>query len=344
MKRALKIFKYALEFLFLLVVVYCIRNYKMVQYAVAQAKGQLTVAWNVKTIDEVLNDKTFPDSLKQRLELVKEIKQFCFDSLGLNHSENYSTVYDQHDKPILWNVTACEAFKLRPYEWTFPFLGKVPYKGFFKKESAEKEADELRAENLDVYLYSVSGWSTLGWFNDPILSNMLKRSEGSLADLIIHELTHGTLYVKSSANFNENLASFVGNRGALMFLERKYGKDSVPLKKYLRDKQDEDLFDEYCLDYSSRLDSLYRSNSRGKKYQKETIIRNFIEGVDSLVLFDKDRYKRFAESARKGKNAFFMSFVRYESQQEVFEKEFTEKFNSDIRKYIVYLKEKYPSL
>ena len=108
---------------------------------------------------------------------------------------------------------------MRAYEWSFPFLGRVPYKGFFDRGAAIEEDSLLRLKGYDTGIGNIRGWSTLGWFKDPILSGMLENSEGALANLIIHELWHGTLYVKDSADFNENLASFAGEQGALLFLQ-----------------------------------------------------------------------------------------------------------------------------
>ena len=118
----------------------------------------------------------------------------------------------------MWVVMACEPFALKPKEWKFPIIGSVPYKGFFKKERAEALKAELEKEGWDVMVRNPGGWSTLGWFTDPILSKMLMRSEGDLANLIIHEMSHATIFVKDSVEFNENLATFIGDRGAELFL------------------------------------------------------------------------------------------------------------------------------
>ncbi|MBK7966760.1 MAG: aminopeptidase [Bacteroidetes bacterium] len=114
-------------------------------------------------------------------------------------------------------------------------------KAFFVKEKGEAELKELERFGYDVEYRSVSAWSTLGWFEDPILSNMLKRSEGQLAEVIIHELTHTTLYLPGSVDFNENFATFVGEHGAILFLKYKYGTNGTPYTNYLQYQRDGEI-------------------------------------------------------------------------------------------------------
>jgi len=116
-------------------------NYDLVLYGLSQAKGQLTIIWEARPVDEVLNDPGFPDSLKVNLRFINGIKRFAFDSLGINYSKNYSKVYDQKGKELMFVVTACEPFKLEPKEWTFPLIGTFSYKGFF---------DPRKAKNLKI--------------------------------------------------------------------------------------------------------------------------------------------------------------------------------------------------
>src|SRR5690606_27837765 len=137
---------------------------------------------------------------------------------------------------------ASEPFRLVPYTWTFPILGSVPYKGFFNEQSAVALADALASEGWDVNVRNPGGWSTLGWFTDPILSEMLEKDEGDLASLIIHEMVHATIFVKDSIEFNENLASFIGDRGAEAFLVARFGTQSEPYKTFIDDDYDYTLF------------------------------------------------------------------------------------------------------
>src|SRR5690606_16862314 len=138
-------------------------------------------------------------------------------------------------------------FALKPVEWKFPLLGSFPYKGFFEYDMALKEKAKLDGDSLDTNIGVVGGWSTLGWFKDPILSNMLLRSEGDLSDLIIHELTHGTLFVKDSVDFNENLATFIGKKGARRFLKQVFGVNSKEYIQYEEGSKDSERFTSHIL-------------------------------------------------------------------------------------------------
>jgi predicted aminopeptidase len=336
----LKLIRFLLvDICMLILVVYVAVFSELVLYGLAQGKGQLRIISQVRPVEEVMKDPTFPDSLKKKLILIKEIRQYASDSLGLKPSSNYSTIYDQHGKPVLWTITASEPFRLKAKEWYFPFLGSVSYKGFFNYEKGKKEAALLEAKGYDVDYGAVSGWSTLGWFKDPILSSMLNRNPGQIANLIIHELTHGTVYVKSSVDFNENLASFIGDKGAERFLAFKFGSNSAEAEEYKRSKSDRKIYNAYVLQAAQKLDSLYRTflpneSVMHKETKKMEFIYQTISGLNKLNLYHKKSYLAYTNDALIEKNAFFMSFRRYDSEYDVFDKEFREHYHSDIRLYI----------
>ena len=338
-----KIFYLFLACLVLLV----IWQHELIGYGLSQAKGQLNIIWNTRDVEEVLADPLVADSIKQKLVLVQEIRRFAIDSLGINESENYTTVYDQKGKPVLWVVTGAEPFALEAKEWEFPLLGSFSYKGFFDYEQAQKEEAELKRQGYDTYIGTVSGWSTLGWLRDPVLTDMLKRKDGDLANLIIHELTHGTLFVKDSVDFNENLASFIGDKGAGMFLAQKFGKESREFKAYITDKKNREKFSKHVLRGASQLDSLYNAfpqkmENSAKLVAKEQFIKKFITNTDTISFENKDYYSYFKDFVPN--NTFFMSFLRYEAKLDDFEEEFENKFNSDLKSYLEYLESRYPSL
>jgi len=321
-----------------------------IRYGWWQASGQLHILRNVQDVDDVMADPTFPDSLKRRLKLIQEIKKFGVDSLGLNPSDNYTTFYDQHGKPILWVVTASERYRLAAKEWKFPFVGTFPYKGFFEEEKATQQEAELIAAGYDTEINEVSAWSTLGYLKDPILSSMLYRSTGSLTNLILHELTHGTLFVKNNLELNENLASFVGDWGVIRFLTYKYGPDSDELKKYEFSKKYNDAYAQHILRGGRQLDSLYATFKDQKvEVRKDTLKRNLIRQIvasTDTLLAGQVTFTKKADSTetKLPNNAYFIGYQTYKSKQNSFRKEFEEKFGGDFKKYMAYLKDKYPSL
>lgn len=322
-------------------------QYELVHYGLVQARGQLSIVANTRSVEKVLQDPNVPDSIKDKLIFIQEVRQYAFDSLGINYSNNYTTFYDQKGKPSLWIVTAAEAFELKAREWRFPLLGGFPYKGFFEYEMAQAEAERLEEDSLDVHIGVVGGWSTLGWFKDPILSNMLSRKKGDLANLIIHELTHGTLFVKDSVEFNENLATFIGDEGAKRFLSVRYGENSEEYKTYVNDKEDFEKYTEHILRGCEALENLYAgfkpNMSRSvKEKQKNDLIDGIINYVDTVTFHNPSRF--IWRNPKRPNNAFFMSYIRYRAKQGNFEMELQQDFNNDLALYMEHLKKKYPSL
>jgi predicted aminopeptidase len=319
----------------------------LVSYGYMQAKGQVEVLWNTRPVADVLEDKTLPDSLKQRLRLIADIKRFGIDSLGLDASESYTDFYDQHGKPILWVITASERHRLVAKQWAFPVIGAFSYKGFFDSTRAVSEEKALINSGFDTQINEVSAWSTLGFFDDPVLSSMLYRSEGSLANLILHEMTHGTIFVKDNLELNENLASFVGDFGAVKFLEYKYGKQSPQLRRYAFQKEYSRAFSGHIVGGAKKLDSLYRSFTKTLTIpQKDTLKQQTIRQIvaDSDTLLGGMVGKKYPWRSKKlPNNAFFVGYLTYRSQQNQFEDEFKTKFNGDFKTYFTYLKQKYKS-
>lgn len=311
-------------------------NWQIVSYGLQQAKGQLSITFNTKPVKSILEDSLIADSVKLKIRIVQEAREFSFKKLGLKRSENYTTFYDQKGNVALWNLSASEEFALEPKLWSFPFLGSFPYKGFFDLQRAKNEMEELAKDGYDVRIRSVGGWSTLGWTTDPILSNMLEREEGALAELIIHELTHSTLFVKDNIEFNENLASFIGERGAVMFLNEKYGKNSYPYFEYVLAEEDSRMFRNQMLLATRRLDELYSSITdlpdSSKVIQKNIMIDEIISSIDTLHFHDP-RYSEILKSKRPN-NAYFMSFLRYYSSKDSLENILINEYEGDLKKFI----------
>lgn len=342
-----KFIKYFFLVFFILFVGFIAFNFDVARYGFRQAKGQLKIIFNTRPVSDVMADKTFSDSLKKRIELIQEIKRFAVDSLGLNPSENYTTFYDQHGKPILWVMTACEPFELKAKKWHFPIVGTFSYKGYFEKPLADKEIAELKKQGYDTQLNEVSAWSTLGYLKDPILSSMLYYSDARLAALIIHELTHGTLFVKNNLEFNENLADFIGDYGAIRFLAYKYGKDSEELKNYERSKKFNDAYSNHLIRGAKLLDSLYRNFNKSLTITQKTsykfdLIEKIIASTDTLMKGEMQTLRKNRRRTSQVNNAYFIGYLTYQSKQNQFEEEFRTKFNQDFRKYLLHLKKTYP--
>ena len=336
-----------LLFLLLTLAVLVIINRELVFYGISQAKGQLRIVWGARPVDEYLSDPAFPDTLKQKLNLIGEVRSFAIDTLALKDTRNYRTLFDQQGKEVMWVVTASEPFRLKPHYWRFPVLGEVPYKGFFEEKAAVDLAADMVRDGWDVTVRNPGGWSTLGWFTDPILSEMLEKQEGDLASLIIHEMVHATIFVKDSVNFNENLASFIGDRGAEEFLKARFGGQSAEYHTFVNDDHDYFLFVDHVLRGTRYLDSLYEAidgHSLITKLRfKEAMIRRIVNTMDTLSLNSGKKPTRLFRN-RLPNNAYFMSYIHYQSGQDELRREWQERFNGDLRAYIVFLTGKYPFL
>lgn len=322
--------------------------HQAVIYGVRQASGQLKLLFSTIPIEQVLADSTVAERDKDKIRLIQTIKQFTVDSIGLNPSKSYTTYFDQKEKPLIWMMTASDEFRLKAYQWSFPIVGTFSYKGYFIKSLAENELAELKNQGYDTRLGGVAAWSTLGYLKDPILSSMLKRNDGQLANLIIHELTHGTLYIKNNVEFNENLADFVGDYGAILFLKTKFGHNSESLKTYELEKQQDDAYNAHILRGTQKLASLYQTFEQNKlpieqkRLLKKQLITEIIQTLDTnSVLKNLQPSKHWKELPN---NAFFISFLNYRKEQNRFKQEFETKFNSNFKQYWAYLKQNYSSL
>lgn len=334
--------------LLLVVLVLVVWYWPLITYGVGQGLGQLKIIREARPVEEFLDDPQFPDSLKSRLQLIQAARRFAIDSLGLHDTENYTTLYDQKGEEIMWVVIACEPFRLQEKRWEFPVIGSVPYKGFFDKEKAMKLRESLESEGLDVGIRNPDGWSTLGWFTDPILSGMLYRSEGDLASLIIHEMVHATIYVKDSSDFNENLASFIGDRGAELFLLRTLGDSSKQYQEYTHQDGNYRKVVDHMLRGTQKLDSVYQTMTpeeslESKKQRKEQFIRRIVEAFDTVTFsYGRRKSNRFAR--RLPNNTYFMSFRTYESKHDYMLDAWNTQFGKDLKKMINYYRATYPSL
>lgn len=342
-----KILKWTGLSLLLIIIVLGVWQRELVGYGWLQLKGQLKVVNNAIPLEEFLELPTTTEEQKEKVQIILEAKAFAFEKLGINYSDNYSTIFDQEGKPSMYVVTACDPYFFKARMWKFPVVGSVPYKGFFDLEKAREEASRVKEEEqLEVDIRTAGGWSTLGWFKDPVLSNMLNRSEGDLASLIIHELTHGTLFVKDSVTFNENLASFIGDKGAIMFLENKYGEGSREVEEFKESLKDEVTFKNYMLQAAQHLDSAYRAMVEFSINEKEALKAQALEEIrtnyDTLT-FESELYKDYFKD-RTPKNTFFMSMLRYNSQQQELERQLQNDFDGDLLAYLTYLKKRFPSL
>ena len=190
-------------------------------YTVKQGATFLGYLNRAVPLEKLITDDDTPEAEADRLfaHRVMDIRRFAMEELGLAESRNY-TRYVQLDRNFLAAVVSASADdSFARHYWRFPVVGRMPYKGFFNVNDARREREKLERRDLDVWVRGVDAFSTLGWFRDPLFSFMKDYSLYHLADLIIHELVHATVFLKNQVQFNEELAQFIGAEGARLYME-----------------------------------------------------------------------------------------------------------------------------
>ena len=190
-----------------------------VGYYSQAARGQLQILSTRKPILTLLSDENVVEELKDKLRLAVSLKEFAAEELMLPTSDNFDSYVDLNRDHVIWNVFAAPEFSLNPVNWCYPIAGCVSYRGYFSEENALRFAASLEQEGFDVYTGGVDAYSTLGWFNDPLLSTVMNRADYQLAGLVFHELAHQVVYLKGDTTFNESFATTVEREGVKRWLQ-----------------------------------------------------------------------------------------------------------------------------
>ena len=211
--------------------------------------------------------------LKTQLDLAKQIRQFAVDELDLPDNRSYkSYVALKRDYPV-WTVVAAPEFSLEAKQWCYLVIGCAAYRGYFSKAAAQRYADKLKREGLDVTVGGASAYSTLGWFADPLLPSMLNQGKANLADVLFHELAHQQLYINGDSGFNEAFASIVGELGAQRWLQSL--DDQQALAKYQAGLQASIDFEDLLAQTRVTLSQVYESKADDdeKRKNKQRILQ-----------------------------------------------------------------------
>lgn len=195
-------------------------------YYLQSVAGHLSVMGKARPIAAVVHDPQTTPELRRRLEDVLEIRAFASDALALPRNDSYTAYADLGRPFVVWNVFATPELSMRLEQWCFAFVGCVAYRGYYDREDAEAFAQRLRERGLEAIVRGVPAYSTLGWFDDPVLNTFIGYPQAEVARLIFHELAHQELYVKDDTTFNESFASAVQQIGVQRWLaahERRTG-------------------------------------------------------------------------------------------------------------------------
>lgn len=250
-------------------------------YVVQAACGQLDIAFARRPLNEAIEAGDLPEKTGVLLSRVASIKSFA-ERQGLRSTDNYTDYAELNRKAAVWVVSASDPLQFRLKSWYFPIVGSVTYLGWFSRADADRFARELRGEGLDVDVRPASAYSTLGFFNDPILSTMIDEGEGALGELanvVLHESVHATFYMPGQTVLNESVANFIGDILAERYLKETYGENSIELIAYLENEENQKKRTQAMTIAYRRLARLYASalSDSEKRLEKKRIF-------DALVL------------------------------------------------------------
>jgi predicted aminopeptidase len=289
-------------------------------YVLRAAYEEGKILWRREPIaDFIQNPEVAPDT-QEKLRLVLAARAYARDKLDFNVGGSYAS-YSYVDRPDLtYIVLAAPKVELRPYTWWFLIVGSVPYKGYFSKADAEAEIERLKAEGYDTNLRTSAAFSTLGWFDDPLLSHLLKYDKVLLSEIVFHELFHNTLYIKGAGAFNESSANFVGHRAAIDFFRNRFGEGSAEHQRALQLWEEEREFGAFIGEVARELTGLYGSDlSRDDKLRlrEEVFARSKAEWARRIADRPAHRFHGFSRQALN--NAVLMHYVVYLKDLDIFE-------------------------
>ena len=221
------------------------------------AHGQTSLLLAKRDVHAVLADPRTPAALATQLRLANSLLRFAEEELALPVEGRYRSYVEVAGFPV-WNVVAAEELALAAVPRCYPLVGCVIYRGFFAKRAAEREAARLAVEH-DVHLYPVVAYSTLGWFDDPLLSSFIHLAEADLAELLFHELAHGVIYLRDDSTFNESFASFVGAEGVAAWHRAQGGDAQMQRRAQQAKRRAASDFNRFLVRWRERIDALYRA-------------------------------------------------------------------------------------
>lgn len=275
--------KWLLGIAALLVVLLGLTGCSTVGYYGQAIWGQTRILMARQSIDQLIAAPSTPEPLRERLCFVRDVRSFAVEQLSLpDHGfRTYAELDNGKPRAVVWNVVAAPELSIEPLVWCFPVAGCVAYRGYFSEKRARRFADDLAGQGYDVDVGGVSAYSTLGWFEDPLLWTVINNSDLQLAGLIFHELAHQVVYVDNDTRFNESFATAVEIAGLQRWLEAE-GR-SQELDAYLLAMERESEVTALILDYRTHLQELYQGalNDDAKRESKARLFEELKEAYSA---------------------------------------------------------------
>jgi predicted aminopeptidase len=289
-------------------------------YFLRAAYEEGRILWRRQPITDFLATPDLHNDTKEKLTTVLAVREYAHNVLKLNVAGSYAS-YSYVDRPDLtYIVLAAPPNELRPYTWWFLVVGHVPYKGFFSKGEAQAEADRLHKKGYDTTIRTSAAFSTLGWFDDPLLSHLLRFDKVALSAVVFHELFHNTLYIKGAGAFNESAANFIGHRAAIDFSRYKFGDKSSEHRRAVQLWEEELEFADFVEELIVNLSGLYRRSIATEdklRLREEVFARSKSEWARRIAARPAHRFRGF--SLQPLNNAVLMHYGVYLNNLQLFE-------------------------
>ena len=271
-------------------------------YVTTQGYHLVAQQLNARSVERWEGDDTITEEEADLFRRVEAIREYAHATLELAAGRNYTTYLRIEGDHLVDVVSAAGELSFERKEWWFPFFGRFPYKGFYRRRPAERLARRLRDDGWDVIIRPVEAFSTLGYFRDPLISFMADYDDARLSELIIHEMAHATLWISSEAQFNEEFATFVGRTGARDYLTARHGPDSPELIASAAREVDAARFRSDVLALKERLEDFYRSV---EDYTTERRAELLARKADIIGEYQRDFAARYDEVYRSDRYRFF---------------------------------------
>ena len=322
---------YSLVLVFILFILGC-ASCSTIAYYHQSISGHFSLISKREPIADIVNDSAQDEKLIEQLMLAQQLRSFASSRLKLPDNNSYRS-YVQLDKPyVTWNVFAAAEFSIALQQWCFLVIGCVQYRGYFDENDAQGYAARLADQGLDVFVAGVPAYSTLGWFDDPLLSTMLDRGEIVTAAYIFHELAHQQFYVKGDSAFNEAFATVVEEIGVRRWLQQQQRIDE--LNKYEDWLQQKTVFSNFIKTARQELEQLYAQDltpeaMRIEKMNKITEFRGNFKNLNKQN-FQLSRYTKWVSGPLN--NAQFGAIALYRELVPAFKRIF-ELCSSDFERF-----------
>lgn len=261
-----------IKLIVLLVISAFLLSCETVGYYSQAARGQLAIVFGREEIQQLISDAETSEKLRSKLAEVLQIREFAAAELDLPVANNYSTYVDVNRDHAVWNVFAAPEFSTDPVNWCYPIAGCVTYRGYFNEAGALNYAAQLEGEGFDVYTGGVDAYSTLGWFDDSLLSTVMSRANYQLAGLIFHELAHQVVYLPGDTTFNESFATAVEREGLRRWLQANDRTDTIAIAE--RDRIRQQQFIDLVTEFRNQFTELYELEiSVERKREEKTVLQ-----------------------------------------------------------------------